>query len=175
MKLRRLLIALAALAVACANTPAKRPSPQFADLPQSSLEVVTPSGAHRFDVWIAADDQSRERGLMYVRELPPGKGMLFLFEQPQPVAFWMKDTYVSLDLVFIGPDEFVVNVAENTEPLSLEPIESEGPVTAVLELVAGTAKRIGLGPGARIALPTLRTTSALSERSVPDPAGRVPD
>ncbi|MEX0733211.1 MAG: DUF192 domain-containing protein [Steroidobacteraceae bacterium] len=158
-----------------ANTPAQDPYSHLAGLPQSELEVVTPTGAYRFDVWIAADDWSREQGLMHVRALPFDRGMLFLFERPEFAAFWMKDTYVSLDLVFIGPDGAVVNVAENTRPHSLEPIESDGPVSAVLELVAGTAKKIGLAPGNRIALPTLRTTAAPSERAIASPAGRAPD
>jgi uncharacterized membrane protein (UPF0127 family) len=73
-------------------------------------------------------------------------------------AFWMKDTWLPLDLVFISPQGKVVNIAEDARPHSLEPILSDLPVSAVLEVTAGTAKRIGLRPGDRIELPSLRTT-----------------
>jgi uncharacterized membrane protein (UPF0127 family) len=89
---------------------------------------------------------------MHVRELPPDTGMLFVFELPQAVSFWMKNTYLSLDLAFIAPDGTVVNVAADATPLSLEPIESAAPVLYVLELAAGTAARIGLEAGDRITL-----------------------
>jgi uncharacterized protein len=172
MKLRHLLPVLTALVAACANAAGDSP-PLFPGLEQAELEAVTKSGTHRFKVWIAADDQSREQGLMRVRALPPDHGMLFLFDRPQPVAFWMKDTWLSLDLVFIGPDGAVVNVSANARPHSLEPIESDGPAIAVLEVLAGTTERIGLRPGDRITLLTLRTTSNPSERAPVETAGRT--
>lgn len=147
---------LAALLLACvavtgaAEALGKRPARLFPNLPTADVQVTTASGAHSFAVWIAADDASRERGLMYVRELPPGQGMLFLLDQPQQAAFWMKNTYLSLDLVFIAADGRVANVAHDTKPFSLAPIPSRGPVKAVLELVAGSARRIGLEAGDRV-------------------------
>ena len=109
--------------------------------------MTTSTGVHEFGVWIAADDESRERGLMYVRELPPDRGMLFVFERPQALAFWMKDTYLSLDLIFIDPAGRVLNVAAHARPHSLNPIRSEGDAIAVLEVLAGTARAIGLEAG----------------------------
>ena len=150
MKRVLLLAAFAVLAAAGTDARARDSVSSFAGLPRSGLEVVTRSGTHHFEVWIAADDRSRERGLMFVRSLPPDEGMLFLFERPQYAAFWMKNTYLSLDLVFIGADGIVVNVAENATPLSLEPIASAAPVKAVLEVLTGTADRLGLQPGDRI-------------------------
>jgi uncharacterized membrane protein (UPF0127 family) len=132
--------------------------PLFPDLEQGQIRVTTSTGTHDFGVWIAADDRSRARGLMYVRDLPRDRGMLFVFERPQPLAFWMKDTYLSLDLIFIDPAGLVVNVAANARPRSLEPIRSEGDAIAVLEVLGGTAQAIGLKPGDRVSLPTLRTT-----------------
>jgi uncharacterized membrane protein (UPF0127 family) len=132
--------------------------PHFARLPTGTVRLTTRHGAHTFDVWIAADDASRERGLMHVKELASDRGMLFIFDPPQPVAFWMKDTPLSLDLVFIGPDGTVLNVAENATPFSQTRIESDGPVAAVLEVAAGTAKRIAAARGDTAALPTLPTT-----------------
>lgn len=157
--MRRLapVFACAALVAACASTPARTPA-LFPSLQQAQVQVTTASGVHEFDVWIAADDRSRERGLMYVRELPPGRGMLFLFEQPQPLAFWMKNTYLSLDLIFIDHAGRVLNVAANTRPHSLDPIPSDGEAIAVLEVLGGTARSIGLKSGDRLTLPTLRTT-----------------
>jgi len=158
MRRASLLLGGAALLVACASTPAPSADP-FPSLPEAEVEVATESGTHVFRVWVAADDRSRTRGLMFVRELADDRGMLFLFRTPQPAAFWMKDTYIPLDLVFIDPTGRVQNIGHDARPLSLAPIESEGPVTAVLEVKAGTAARIGLAPGDRVSLPTLRTTS----------------
>jgi uncharacterized membrane protein (UPF0127 family) len=90
---------------------------------------------------------------MHVRELAPDRGMLFLFDQPQPAAFWMKDTPVSLDILFVASDGRVVNIARKTVPFSLARIESEAPVTGVLELAAGTAERLGIAPGDQIRHP----------------------
>jgi uncharacterized membrane protein (UPF0127 family) len=149
------LLTIACLAVTGAGATAGDSVSAFAGLPRDELQVVTDSGTHRFRVWIAADDRSRERGLMFVRKLPPDEGMLFLFERPQFAAFWMKDTYLSLDLVFIRADGVVVNVAEHARPLTLDPIPSAGPVKAVLELLAGTCGRIGLTAGDRILHPSL--------------------
>lgn len=147
-----LLLSATALAVACASATTTSPPP-FPDLPQAEVEVETPGGTHRFRVWIAADDASRERGLMHVPELPADRGMLFLFESPQFAAFWMKDTRVSLDILFVATDGRIVNIARNTEPFSLAPIESVAPITGVLEVAAGSALRLGIVPGDRIRHP----------------------
>ncbi len=122
----------------------------FPALERTELRVETARGSHPFTAWIAADDETRAHGLMYVRELPPAQGMLFVFEQPQYASFWMKNTYVPLDLIFIAADGRVVNVAANAKPLSLDPIASVSPVLYVLELAAGTTARIGVVTGDRI-------------------------
>jgi uncharacterized membrane protein (UPF0127 family) len=168
-----LYLAAAALAAACANSPASTPDP-FPALPQAEIEVATAGGIHRFRVWIAADGRSRARGLMFVREMPADRGMLFLFEVPEPAIFWMKNTYLSLDLVFVDPLGRVLNIARDARPFSLAPIESDGAVIAVLEVLAGTAERIGLAPGDRIELPSLRTTSGPSPWSGGEEASRRP-
>jgi len=157
------LFACAALIAACASTLARTPA-LFPTLEQAQVHVTTSTGVHEFAVWIAADDESRERGLMYVHELPPDRGMLFIFERPHALAFWMKDTYLSLDLIFIDPAGRVLNVAANAIPRSLEPIRSEGDAIAVLEVLGGTARTIGLKPGDRLNLPTLRTTGTTLPR-----------
>lgn len=154
------MVALSLLFADSADAFGRRPQSQFAHLPKSEVSVVTPGGCHRFTVWIAADDASRERGLMFVRQMPADHGMLFLFERPQFAAFWMKNTYLSLDLVFISADGRVVNLAPDARPLSEDPIPSSAPVKAVLELLAGTAARIGLAPGSRIVHPAFAEKAA---------------
>jgi uncharacterized membrane protein (UPF0127 family) len=92
-------------------------------------------------------EKQRERGLMFRRTLPQDQGMLFIFPFEQPVAMWMKNTYLPLDLIFIAASGKVVGLAENAEPLSEKIIPSVRPVYAVLEVNAGTAARIGLRIG----------------------------
>jgi uncharacterized membrane protein (UPF0127 family) len=141
------LLAIAGLGACSTQALGERAPTLFADLTRTTVQVVTATGRHRFHVWIADAEPSRARGLMFVRELPADQGMLFLFERPQFAAFWMKNTYLALDLVFIAADGLVVNVARDAEPFSESPIESVAPVKGVLELGAGTAERIGLAPG----------------------------
>ena len=111
------------------------------------LEIVTASGAHVYSVEIANTEQSRETGLMNRRFMPAERGMLFEFPIEEPVAFWMKNTFIPLDMIFIRHDGAVVAVASNTEPLSERTIPSNAPVDGVLELNGGVAASIGLRPG----------------------------
>lgn len=121
------------------------------------LAIETESGTHRFDVDVMRTNAERERGLMFRRQLGRDVGMLFDFKTPQPVAMWMKNTYLPLDMVFIGQDGRVVSVAENAEPLSERVISSGAPVRGVLEVNAGTAKRIGLKVGDLVRHPMFGT------------------
>jgi uncharacterized membrane protein (UPF0127 family) len=116
-----------------------------------TLEVASKTGVHAFSVELATNDAERSKGLMFRKELPEGKGMLFDFQTEQAVAFWMKNTYVSLDMIFIRANGQILSIAENTEPLSERPVPSGGPVRGVLEVVAGTAKKLGIKPGDRVA------------------------
>jgi uncharacterized protein len=88
---------------------------------------------------------------MFRKELPEGQGMLFDFEREQPVSFWMHNTYISLDMIFIRGDGRILSIAENTEPMSDRLVPSGGPVRAVLEVIAGTAGKLGIAPGDRVA------------------------
>lgn len=115
------------------------------------LEIVTRSGVHVFEVELAITDEERATGLMFRRELAEGRGMLFDFKRDQAVAMWMKNTYVSLDMIFIRSDGRIAHIAENTTPLSEAIIASPFPVRGVLEVVAGTAKKLGIRPGDRVA------------------------
>ncbi len=120
---------------------------------QGTLEIVSTSGVHAFTVELATNDEERSRGLMFRKELPEGHGMLFDFERDQPVAFWMHNTYISLDMIFIRGDGRILRIAESTEPLSDRLIPSGAPVRAVLEVIAGTARQFGIKPGDRVISP----------------------
>jgi len=111
------------------------------------LTIVTATGEHMFEVEVVDTPQTRAMGLMFRQEVPQDTGMLFVFQVVAPVAFWMRNTYVSLDIIFIGDDGRVVNVAENAATLNDTPLPSGGPVEYVLEVAAGTAERIGLEAG----------------------------
>ncbi len=116
----------------------------------SDLVVVTAGGRFDFTVELALSAAQRAQGLQGRRRLAAGAGMLFDFQGTGPVAMWMKDTYVPLDMLFIESGGRIVTIAEHTVPLSLTPIRSAGPVRAVLELNAGTAARLGIRPGDRV-------------------------
>ena len=105
---------------------------------------------HRYVVEIARTPEEQARGLMYRRSMPRDRGMVFPMEPPRPASFWMSNTYIPLDIIFIGPDGAVLNVGHG-KPLSLQTVESLGPAAAVLELNAGEAARIGLKPGDKVA------------------------
>jgi hypothetical protein len=111
------------------------------------LEIVTASGVHAFSVELARNDAEREKGLMYRRFMPADRGMLFDFKREAPVMFWMKNTYIPLDMIFISRAGKVTGVAANAEPLSERMIPSGGPVYGVLEVNAGIAGSIGLKVG----------------------------
>ena len=118
-----------------------------------TLEIASKTGVHAFSVEMAVNDTDRAKGLMYRKELPEGRGMLFDFRREQDVAMWMQNTYISLDMLFIRSDGRILRIAENTEPLSTRIIASRGPVRAVLEVIGGTARKLGLAPGDRVAHP----------------------
>jgi uncharacterized membrane protein (UPF0127 family) len=125
--------------------------------PLQPLEIVTNSGVRSFQVELAATEESLSRGLMYRRELPEGRGMLFDFKEDRPVGMWMKNTYISLDMLFIRSDGTIVKIAERTKPHSLENIVSGPPVRAVLEIVGGSAGKFGIRPGDKVVHPMFRS------------------
>jgi uncharacterized protein len=117
---------------------------------QQTLEIASKTGVHTFQVEMAITPEEKEHGLMFRRELPEGQGMLFDFQFDQNVAFWMKNTYIPLDMLFIRADGRILRIAENTEPMSERNIPSGGPVRAVLEVIGGTAKKLGIAAGDRV-------------------------
>ena len=121
-----------------------------------TLEIVSKTGVHTFTVELAETDAEREKGLMFRKELPEGRGMLFDFHAEAPVGFWMQNTYIPLDMIFIRGDGRILRIAENTEPLSTKIVPSGGPVRAVLEVIGGTARKMGIAPGDRVASPIFK-------------------
>ena len=158
MNMRRLVLAIAtALWCGCAVTASATADTEelldLATFAQSSVDVgKTPSLQH-FAVWIADTAARQTQGLMYVRDLPAGRGMLFLEPAPRPAVFWMKNTYIALDMLFVGADHRIVKIAARAPPLSLATISSDAPVIAVLEIKGGEAQRRGIRVGDRVAWP----------------------
>jgi len=117
---------------------------------QDTIEIVTSSGVHAFAVELATEEAERERGLMFRKELPDGHGMLFDFQTDQPVSFWMHNTYLPLDMIFIQGSGRISHIAQNAQPMSDTLIPSDGPVRAVLEVIAGTAQKFNIAPGDQV-------------------------
>ena len=114
------------------------------------LTIVTSKGNSEFKVEIADNDAQREHGLMFRRIMPADEGMLFDFKVSQPVYFWMKNTYLPLDMIFIEADGTVAHIAENTTPFSEKEVASGKEVRFVLEVNAGVSQRIGLKDGDKV-------------------------
>ena len=119
-------------------------------LPTREVLVHTGESRHTFEAWVASTPWQKARGLMYVRSLDPDRGMLFLLGQPEYASFWMRNTYVSLDLLFIDDRGRIVNIIERAEPLSTAPLLSTAPVTYVLEIPGGSSERLGIRAGHRV-------------------------
>jgi uncharacterized membrane protein (UPF0127 family) len=125
-------------------------SPTDARTRTEAVEIVTSSGRHNFQVEIAESESQKAIGLMFRRSLPRRSGMLFVHDRASELTMWMKNTFISLDMIFIRGDGTVHRVARNTEPLSEDIIASRGDVTAVLEVAAGVADEIGLKAGDKV-------------------------
>jgi len=117
---------------------------------QDTIEIVTHTGVHAFSVEIATNAAEHTVGLMFRHELPEGHGMLFDFQTEQQVSFWMHNTYIPLDMIFIAADGRIMHIAENAKPMSDDLIPSVRPVRAVLEVIGGTARKFGIAVGDRV-------------------------
>ncbi len=114
---------------------------------KDELTIMTKQGPQVFDVEIAKTNAQHAQGLMYRRSMPANAGMLFTYETPQSASFWMKNTFIPLDMIFIGKDGRIVNIQQRTVPQSLTPVRSKGDVLAILELNGGTTARLGIEAG----------------------------
>jgi uncharacterized membrane protein (UPF0127 family) len=127
-----------------------RGEPPAVSFETAALAVTTASGTHRFTVEMAVTPEQRARGLMFRRRLAADHGMLLVYETERDVAIWMKNTYLSLDILFVGGDGRIRHIVERAPPLSTRVMPSGAPVRAVLELPAGTAARLGIRVGDRV-------------------------
>jgi uncharacterized membrane protein (UPF0127 family) len=129
------------------------PLEDLANFPRTSLEILhgkDKKDPRQFTVWIADSPNRQEQGLMFVRDLPQGQGMIFPLKKPRQMSMWMKNTYVELDMVFIGEKGTIDQIIEHAHPLSLETLTSQKPVSAVLEIKGGEAARLQLKVGDRV-------------------------
>jgi uncharacterized membrane protein (UPF0127 family) len=108
------------------------------------LVIVARHACYRFDIYLAVNRQQQQRGLMFVRQLPEWTGMLFVYADENYRSMWMKNTYIPLDMVFARRDGSVTNIARNTVPLSERSVSSSEPAAFVLELNAGTTRRLSI-------------------------------
>lgn len=153
-----ILLAGLALSLTACSTQAAPPAAEAQSAavhPVSGLDVIpltiSQNGkTHRFKVEVARSPAEQSQGLMFRTEMAPDEGMIFPTAAPQFRSFWMRNTVMPLDLLFIGADGLVSNIAANATPYSEESIPSDGPVVAVLELVGGRAAELGIMPGARV-------------------------
>ncbi|MFN3389345.1 MAG: DUF192 domain-containing protein [Allosphingosinicella sp.] len=163
----------AALAVACAAcqaAPAQQNSapPAAAVEPEAEaetathpvsglelapLEIRSGSKVHRFTVEIARTEREQAYGLMNRTKLGPNEGMLFPFPSPRPASFWMKNTLIPLDMIFVRADGSIARIAARTVPHSLEGVAVGEPVAAVLEIAGGRAAELGIDETARVSWP----------------------
>jgi len=141
---------LAAAAAGCGSATTATQAPlerSPAGLEQVPLTINSANGKHRFTVEVARTPEEQAQGLMFRKSVPPDRGMIFPYDPPVQVSFWMKNTLVPLDMVFIGPDGKIGRIAANTTPMSLDPVASIDPVSAVLEIAGGRAAELGIREG----------------------------
>ena len=141
-----------------AATPAQawqaKPKPAAAAAKPSAkldtVEILTLRGRVKFTVELAVTPAEQARGLMFRKALAPDRGMLFPYKPPKRAAFWMKNTLIPLDIIYIGPDGRVLSIARNAVPHDETPLPSGGPVGGVLEIAGGRAAQLGILPGDRV-------------------------
>lgn len=152
MKVAAALLAVFAL-VSSSAIHADETIEDLARFPEKTVTVASARTAHRFTVWVADTPARQRQGLMFVRELAADRGMLFVNERPRPSSFWMKNTFIPLDILFFDERGKLVEIFANTPPLSLDPVGPEGPIRWILELRGGEAERRGIRAGDRLRLP----------------------
>lgn len=132
------------------GAPAATPDAVKPQTPLEPLSIDTAKGRVDLMVEIADDEAERQRGLMYRTSLAPDRGMLFDFEDAAPRAFWMKNTYIPLDIIYIGPNGRIISIAAMTEPFNETPVPSRGAASGVLEIYGGRAAELGIEVGDRV-------------------------
>jgi len=126
-----------------------------AEMRREPVVLVTETGQHAIDAEIADTPETKATGLMFRRSLDADKGMLFIYDKPQNITMWMKNTYISLDMIFADARGTIIRIARNTEPFSTDIIEAGGLAKVVLEVPAGTARRLNLKRGDKLQHPSV--------------------
>jgi len=121
-----------------------------AGLEQVPLTISSDGRTHRFTIEVAQTTEEQATGLMNRASLAPNRGMIFPFDPPRLASFWMKNTLIPLDMIFIRADSTIANIEANTVPLSLQPVYSDGPVAAVLEIAGGRSAELGIKAGDKV-------------------------
>ncbi len=151
---RTVLCALAACAAGLVGTAASAQDcgvlPSMHRLKTETMTILSAKGPVKLKTELALTPAEQERGLMCRKSVPGDHAMLFVFKPARPVAFWMKNTLVPLDMLFVGADGHIFNIVRKAPALSLEPIPSNGAVVAVIEIVGGRADALGVEPGDKV-------------------------
>lgn len=153
MILRLALLPLLAAVVACQPSQGVALERSAAGLEQVPLTIESRGKRHAFIVEVARTPEEQSRGLMHRQSLAPDRGMIFPYDPPQPASFWMRNTLIPLDMIFIRPDGTIGSVAANTVPMSLEQVPSGEPVAAVLEIAGGRSAELGISAGDKVSWP----------------------
>jgi uncharacterized protein len=152
--MRVLVVALVFVAFACTPPDAKAAPPTtnapVMPVPKGEVTIDTAAGPQRFTVELAITDAERQHGLMFREHLDDDTGMLFLFERQQPLSFWMKNTHIPLDMIFIDESGVVAGIVENAEPMTTVSRKVDKPSRYVLEVNAGISRKLGLAAGERV-------------------------
>lgn len=162
------LAPLLVLLITACSGPSQPPADNAAATPATlPLVIRTAKGVQRFDVEVARTPQEQEKGLMFRKELPENSGMLFPMNPPRTASFWMKDTLIPLDVIFIRTDGTIAFIGAKTIPYSRDPVSAGIPVAAVLELAGGRAAELGITQDARVqwggcAVPEQKITTDLN-------------
>lgn len=140
---------LIALSLVIAAAPAVVTLPDAAQKAEQ-VTIETAKGERTFTVEVVREEKDRNRGLMFRQEMAESAGMLFDYDPPQQISFWMKNTFIPLDIIFIGADGRILNIAEKTTPLSLERLPAAGKARGVLEINGGLSEKLGIKPGDKV-------------------------
>ncbi|MFM5907831.1 MAG: DUF192 domain-containing protein [Novosphingobium sp.] len=135
---------------AATTSLASAPKHPASGLPVVPLTVTTRSGKHAFKVEVAASSEEQAKGLMFRTEMGADEGMIFPMDPPRMASFWMKNTVIPLDIIYVGKDRRILNIAAQAVPYDTKPLFSNGPVIAVLELGGGRAAQLGIAPGDKV-------------------------
>lgn len=152
MSAAAILIGLTGLAAVSLRSPTAQAEGSASDgvpqtLPVEAVQVITRKGPVTFHVMVARTEAQREVGLMFRREMAADQGMIFHFPDVAPRSFWMRNTVLPLDILFIGPNGRILNIAVQARPFDETPVPSEGPARSVLEINGGAAAKLGIQPG----------------------------